>query len=190
MRRRKKPTKTPVCAAAPAHGSHRRPRADASFPLPASASEMPSDYATVLVRLKRRIAAAQTRAPLSASRDLVALYWHVGATIVQRQTNSGWEDGVVEPLAQDLRQAFHDLEGFSPRNIWRMRAFCLAWSGAPKKLTQPVSETGARRATEKLPQAVPEIPWGHNIVLLQKKAKAAKLDAVIAANRKDLGYGG
>ena len=33
-----------------------------------------------------------------------------------------------------------------------MRAFYLAWSGAPKKLTQAVSEPGARRAAEKLPQ--------------------------------------
>lgn len=129
---------------------------------------MPTDYTMVLARLKRRIAAAQTRAALAVSRELVALYWHVGATIVQRQTNAGWGDAVVERLAHDLRHAFRDLEGFSPRNIWRMRAFYLAWSGAPKKLTQPMSETGARRATEKLPQAVSEIPWGHNIVLLQQ----------------------
>ena len=168
MAARKKTTKGPVRAAAPTRGSRGKTREGAFFPVPPSSSEMPPDYTMVLARLKRRIAAAQTRAALAVSRELVALYWHVGATIVQRQMNAGWGDAVVERLAHDLRHAFRDLEGFSPRNIWRMRAFYLAWSRAPKKLTRPVSETGARRATEKLPQAVSEIPWGHNIVLLQQ----------------------
>jgi predicted nuclease of restriction endonuclease-like (RecB) superfamily len=130
--------------------------------------ELPADYANVLARLKRRIVVAQTRAALAVSRELVALYWHVGATIVQRQSKSGWGNAVVERLAHDLRQSFRGLEGFSPRNIWRMRAFYLAWSGAPKKLTQAVSVTGSRLSAEKLPRAILEIPWGHNIVLLQK----------------------
>lgn len=124
----------------------------ASFPVPPTLSEMPADYAVVLARLKQRIAAAQTHAVLAVNRELIVLYWHVGATIVQRQTKAGWGNAVVERLAYDLRRAFPDLEGFSPRNIWRMRAFFLAWSGSSKKL----------------PQAVSEIPWGHNIVLLQQ----------------------
>lgn len=140
----------------------------ASFPLAPSLSEMPADYAKVLARLKQRIATAQSRAALAVSRELSALYWYVGQTIVQRQANAGWGDAIVERLAHDLRQAFPDTEGFSPRNVWRMRSFYLAWSGAAKQLTQPVSETAVPRATKKLPQAVSELPWGHNIVLLQQ----------------------
>lgn len=140
----------------------------ASFPLAPPLSEMPANYAKVLARLKQRIAMAQSRAALAVSRELSALYWYVGQTIVQRQVNAGWGDAVVERLAHDLRQAFPETEGFSPRNVWRMRAFYLAWSGTAKILTQPVSETVAPRATKKLPQAVSEIPWGHNIVLLQQ----------------------
>ncbi len=142
----------------------------AFFPVPPSAGEMPGDYLAVLADLKRRIAAAQTRAALAVNRELIALYWHVGATIVQRQAGSGWGEAVVERLAHDLRQAFPDLQGFSPRNIWRMRAFFLAWSAAPKKLPQAVAESGMSPAAKKLPQAVAEIPWGHNIVLLEQLA--------------------
>jgi len=133
---------------------------------------MPADYVQVLARLKQRIAAAQSRATLAVSRELIALYWHLGATIAQRQTNAGWGDGVVDRLAHDLRRAFPDLEGFSPRNIWRMRAFFLAWSMPPSKLTQAVSVNRGRQAAKKLPQAVSEIPWGHNILLLQKLERA------------------
>jgi predicted nuclease of restriction endonuclease-like (RecB) superfamily len=53
-----------------------------------------------------------------------------------------------------------------------MRAFFLAWSAAPRKPTQAVSETRAPTSAKKLPQAVSEIPWGHNIVLLQQLATA------------------
>ena len=125
---------------------------------------MPGDYLAVLADLKQRIAAAQARASLSVSRELIALYWHVGGTIVQRQATADWGDAVVERLAHDLRQAFPRLEGFSVRNIWRMRAFFLAWSGAPKKLLRAASGRGTRPAPKKLPQAVAEIPWGHNIL--------------------------
>ena len=167
----KKSPKAPMVQAksAPARRSRGCSRGEgASFQLPPSASEMPDDYVVVLAELKQRIAAAQTRAALAVSRELVALYWHVGGTIVLRQASAGWGDAVVERLSHDLRQAFPALEGFSPRNIWRMRSFFLAWSGDPKKLTRAVSETGTRLAAKKLPQAVSEIPWGHNIVLLQR----------------------
>ncbi|OGJ87125.1 MAG: hypothetical protein A2268_15260 [Candidatus Raymondbacteria bacterium RifOxyA12_full_50_37] len=129
---------------------------------------MPPDYGVVLSGLKQRIAAAQARAALSVCTELIALYWHVGATIVERQMRAGWGDAVVERLSYDLRRAFPGLEGFSPRNIWRMRAFFLAWSGGMKKLTQAVSETRVRLTEKKVPQAVSEIPWGQNIMLLQK----------------------
>ncbi len=140
--------------------------------MPLALNEMPADYLSVLVRLKQRIAAAQSRAALAVSRELIALYWHVGATIARRQTTAGWGNAIVERLAHDLRRAFPDLEGFSPRNIWRMRAFFLAWSAPPSKLPQAVAETRGRQAAKKLPQAVSEIPWGHNIVLLEKLERA------------------
>jgi predicted nuclease of restriction endonuclease-like (RecB) superfamily len=48
--------------------------------------------------------------------------------------------------------------------VWRMRAFFLAYAPKVAILTQLVSEfEGAI-----LPQAVSEIPWGHNIVLFQQ----------------------
>jgi predicted nuclease of restriction endonuclease-like (RecB) superfamily len=129
---------------------------------------MPADYVVVLADLKRRISAAQARAAHAVSRELMAPYWHVGGTIVRRQAEAGWGDAVVERLAHDLRQAFPDLEGFSARNIWRMRAFFLAWSGAEGKLTQAVSEIGKPRLPTRPPKAVSELPWGHDIMLLQQ----------------------
>ena len=56
------------------------------------------------------------------------------------------------------------MSGFSPRNVWRMRAFYLAYTEEVRKLPQPVAEMDG----EILPRAVAEIPWGHNSDLLDK----------------------
>ena len=173
MGARKKTAKTavPRKAQSPARLTRGRVREEgAEFPIAPGMSSMPPDYRVVLAELKQRIATTQNRAAVAVNRELVALYWHVGGTIVRRQASAGWGDSVVERLAHDLRQAFPKLEGFSPRNIWRMRAFFLAWSGAAKKLPQAVAERGAGRAAKELPQAVAETPWGHNVVLLERIA--------------------
>ncbi len=165
----KGPTKVSRIVGSPIPRSRGRARADeAEFPLPPATSNMPPGYVSVLAELKARIGSAQRRAALSVTRELITLYWHVGATIVRRQENKAWGDAVVERLAHDLRAAFPDLEGFSRRNIWRMRAFFLAWSRRGEKLPQPVAESRANGAAQKLPQPVAEIPWGHNIVLLEQ----------------------
>lgn len=140
----------------------------ASFPLAPLLSEVPADYAEVLSELKGRIAAAQNRAGLAVNRELTALYWHIGGTIARRQAIAGWGNAVVERLASDLRQSFPGLDGFSPRNLWRMRAFFVAWSGPSQKLPQAVAETRSTKTVQKLPQVVAETPWGHNIMLLER----------------------
>ena len=76
----------------------------------------------------------------------------------------GWGKSVVECLSADLRNEFPQITGFSSRNIWRMRSLFLAWTEGIQKLTQAVAEFDG----EKLPQPVAEIPWGHNILLLEK----------------------
>ncbi len=85
-------------------------------------------YAQLLNQVKSRIREARVRAGLAANRELVALYWGVGKLIVERQRAKGWGSAVIERLSRDVRHEFPDIQGFSPRNIWRMRAFCLAYT--------------------------------------------------------------
>ncbi len=114
--------------------------------------QLPSGYTEFLTALKVRIRSAQIRAAISINRELILLYWDIGRQIVERQEREGWGAGVIERLSSDLQGGFPGIEGFSPRNIWRMRAFYLAYS----------------KAGQKLPQAVAEIPWGHNVLLFEK----------------------
>lgn len=54
-------------------------------------------------------------------------------------------------MSQDLIREYENLRGFSKDNLWRMRMFYREY-----------------RNHLKLAQLVPEIPWGHNILILQK----------------------
>lgn len=112
---------------------------------------LPADYAAWLAELKTRIHTAQQRATLAVNRELVLLYWQIGRDILDRQGREGWGAKVIERLAQDLRNAFPDMKGFSRANLMYMRAFAEAWPDA-----------------EIVQQAVGQLPWGHNLVLLTK----------------------
>src|ERR1700694_3793659 len=91
------------------------------------AETLPAGYAALLENIKTRVSTAQIKAALSVNRELIQLYWDIGRLIVERQQEQGWGKSVVERLAADIQKDFPGIEGFSPRNIWRMRAFYLAW---------------------------------------------------------------
>ncbi len=111
----------------------------------------PAGYADWFAELKTRIHSAQQRATLAVNRELVLLYWQMGRDILARQAQQGWGAKVIERLAHDLRTAFPEMKGFSRANLMYMRAFAEAWPD--EKIVQ---------------QAVGQLPWGHNLVLLTK----------------------
>src|SRR3989338_8692231 len=119
--------------------------------IPAALTEPPNGYADWLADLKTRIHTAQQRATLAVNRELVLLYWQIGRDILARQAQQGWGAKVIERLAHDLRTAFPDMKGFSRANLMYMRAFAEAWPDA-----------------EIVQQAVGQLPWGHNLVLLTR----------------------
>jgi predicted nuclease of restriction endonuclease-like (RecB) superfamily len=108
-------------------------------------------YADWLADLKTRIHTAQQRAALAVNRELVLLYWQIGQDILARQAAQGWGAKVIERLAQDLRAAFPDMKGFSPRNFKYMRAFAEAWPDA-----------------EFVQEVLAQLPWYHQLALLDK----------------------
>lgn len=114
-------------------------------------SPLPPDYADWLTELKTRIHSAQQRATLAVNRELVPLYWQIGRDILARQAQQGWGAKVIERLAQDLRAAFPDMKGFSPRNLKYMRAFAEAWPDA-----------------EFVQGVLAQLPWYHHLALLDK----------------------
>lgn len=131
---------------------------------------LPSDYGPWLAELKAQIHAAQQQAARNVNRELVLLYWQIGRGILERQGREGWGSKVIERLAQDLRNAFPAMKGFSRANLLYMRAFAEAWPDQ-----------------EIVQQAVGQLPWGHNLVLLSK-LKTHDLRVAYAQRAIDQGW--
>ncbi len=150
MPRPKKST-SPVRVAPEKRLSRGRARDDARFTAPAPASEMPSGYGSMLTEIKERVRQARLRTVLAANASMVISYWEVGRVILARQQAEGWGAKVIDRLSNDLREAFPDMQGLSPRNLKYMRAFAAAWP--EEAIVQRV---------------VAQLPWKQNIALLDK----------------------
>ncbi|KVU92310.1 hypothetical protein WK76_12675 [Burkholderia ubonensis] len=124
-----------------------------------SAGPWGDDYRSWLTDLKQRVEHARQRAAASANRELVTLYWQIGRDILERQQQRGWGAKVIDQLARDLKDAFPDMRGFSPRNLKYMRALAQAWP-APEFVQQPAAQ----------------LPWFHLCTLLDKVKDPADRD--------------
>ena len=118
---------------------------------PVSLVNPPHGYDSWLLELKERIHTAQQRATLAVNSELVLLYWQIGRDILTRQAEQGWGAKVIERLAHDLRIAFPQMKGFSPRNLKYMRTFAAIWSDI--EIVQAV---------------LAQLPWYHQLALMDK----------------------
>lgn len=117
---------------------------------------IPKNYQTLFENIKKRICSSQIKAAIKVNEELLKLYWEIGKEIAERQEREKWGSEVIEKLGKDLQNAFPGIEGFSRRNIFRMRAFYLAYQKVPQAVAQ----------IDSLP--IFRIPWGHNAILIEK----------------------
>lgn len=116
-----------------------------------ASTDMLAGYDELLLDLKSRIGQAQVRAAVAVNSELVSLYWSIGRDILIRQQQQGWGAKVVDRLAVDLRRAFPEMKGFSRTNLLYMRAVADAYPD--EQFVQ---------------QVVGQIPWGHNVRILDQ----------------------
>jgi len=110
-----------------------------------------TQYVDFVISIKQRILRSQYEALKSVNKELIALYWDIGKSIVEKQNELAWGKSIVKTLAEDLQQEFPGIKGFSVQNLWNMRSFYLEYS-----------ENGKLQALTR------EIGWTHNITIIQK----------------------
>jgi predicted nuclease of restriction endonuclease-like (RecB) superfamily len=115
----------------------------------------PDNYVSFFNDLKQRIRQAQVKAALAVNQELLLLYWQIGKEILERQQAEKWGSKIIDRLAKDLKYEFPDMNGFSRSNLKYMRLF--AQSYAENQISQA---------------PLGEIPWYHNIALLEKLKNA------------------
>ena len=101
------------------------------------------------------IAAARQHAYQAVNTTLIDLYWQVGAYISNKIKAAEWGDGVVDALAKHLAVTQPNLQGFTRRNLLRMRQFYETYQD--DQIVSPL---------------VRQLPWTHNLIILSQSKHA------------------
>ncbi len=107
-----------------------------------------SKYKEIFENIRNEILKSQYKAIQTVNKELIFMYWHIGKIIVD---NSKWGNKFIDNLSMDLKLEFPNITGFSIRNLKYM-----------KKIAEEYPDF------EFVQQFVAQIPWGHNIILLDK----------------------
>lgn len=109
------------------------------------------DYNSFLVDVKNKIKLSQQKAFNSVNQEMILLYYNIGEVIDAKQKELGWGAKVIDSLSLDILKEFPNMSGFSTRNIKLMVQFYKEYN-----------------SDEFVQLPVAQIPWTHNIILIQK----------------------
>jgi predicted nuclease of restriction endonuclease-like (RecB) superfamily len=109
------------------------------------------EYEEILQRAVIEIRTARTSIARNVNSTTNSVYWKLGKLLFEKELAEGYGSGVVKQLSVDLKIEFPNM-GLSPRNLWNMKRFYERYY----------------QANTKLLQAVAVLPWGHNLLLLDK----------------------
>jgi len=121
------------------------------IPVAPALSELPNGYSDMRDAIIVKIKESRVRFAIQVNTGVIELYWQIGNEILTRQKNEGWGAKVIDRLSSDLKEAFPDMSGFSPRNLGSMKKFATSWT-----------------SYEILQRTVAKIPWRSNILLIEK----------------------
>ncbi|MBO5349711.1 MAG: DUF1016 family protein [Clostridia bacterium] len=92
---------------------------------------------------------------------------YIGKEIYKQQKEKGWGKSIVEVLANEIKKDFPDVQGFSARNLWRMRNLYVEY-----------------KDSEILPPLVAEISWSKNIIIIEKCKEPLEREFYIKMTKK------
>ena len=124
---------------------------DVIFPTAPAKLEMTDEYFRFIEEIKDTIRNERISLIRNANVGMICLYWRIGRAILEKQKTDGWGSRVIDRMSMDIKKAFPDMSGFSPRNIKYMRKFALCWP-----------------EFEFVQRVIAQIPWGTNITLIDK----------------------
>ena len=123
------------------------------------------EYLAIVEQVKREIKTAQYQASVHVNTELILLYHSIGTVINEHKA---WGNKFIENLAADIRREFPASKGYSVRNLKYMAKFAQTY---PDR--------------EFVQQVVAQIPWGHNLVLVDKVSEPEERRWYLATCQKN-----
>ena len=105
-------------------------------------------YKQIFENIKQEVLKSQYKAMQIVNKELIFMYWHIGKIIGD---NSKWGNKFIDSLSIDLKLKEPNVTCFSVRKLKYM-----------KKIAEEYPDF------EFVQQVVAQIPWGHNIILMDK----------------------
>lgn len=110
--------------------------------------EIEQNYNKVVTIIKEDINKTQLDIMMNANVNLVNLYFRIGKVLYD---NSSWGNKFIDKVSFELREAYSNQKGFSVRNLKYMKTFYEEY-----------------KDKKEFVQLVAQIPWTHNIILIEK----------------------
>ena len=107
-----------------------------------------SSFISVFEQIKADIFQTRNRILSDANREMLSMYFRIGKVIDE---NAKYGNHFIDELSRRLKAEFPDAEGYSPRNLARMRKFYVTYGDMAN-----------------LPLPVANLPWTHNFILIEK----------------------
>lgn len=119
-----------------------------------------------IIEIKQKVHQAQYEALKAVNVQLINLYWELGKSIFEKQSES-WGKAIVPTLSKELQKEFPKMSGFSVGNLWLMAQFYSEYYD-----------------TENLVPLVREISWSKHITILKKCKDSLERQFYILATKK------
>ena len=106
------------------------------------------DFKEIISNIKEEIINTQIKTMQQVNSTLINLYFKLGKIVFE---NKSYGNNFTKQLSTELKLTFPNMKGFSERNIRAMRLFYEEYA-----------------TDEKWQQLVAKLPWGHNLLLIEK----------------------
>jgi predicted nuclease of restriction endonuclease-like (RecB) superfamily len=107
-------------------------------------------FTEFMARVKFAIRIRQYDALRTVNREMVGLYWDLGAAIARKEEETGWGPAFVDSLARAVQAEFPGSRGFSAANLRSMRKVYSEYRDKPA-----------------LQALMREVGWSKNLVVLR-----------------------
>ena len=102
----------------------------------------------VVASIKNEIKTTQTNTVQQVNKNLIMMYFRIGKILAE---NSKYGNSFIKNVSSAIKLEYPNLKGFSDRNLKYMKKFYIEYND-----------------NEKVQQLVAHLPWGHNILLMEK----------------------
>lgn len=106
------------------------------------------DFKEIINNIKEDIKSVQIKSAVQVNRNLIMLYFRLGKILYE---NFSYGNKFIDEISRELKLEYPTSTGYSTRNLKYMKKFYLEY-----------------KDDEEVQQLVAQVPWGHNIVLMEK----------------------